>query len=205
VTKTAVNHPLAPCHTPPEPPAALPLRSVLSSLTGDVDPTGLQVLRLISRVSSLYDSVIEHAQSSGGLSGPRWHLLMRLWAQERRTGEGLSPSGLSRCLQVSRNTVSVLLRGLEEQGLIERTLDAVDKRGFCIRLTKASRTLIREHAPAHLAYMNRLLTGLTSEEQAQLIELLGTLYRSIAAQGHWGQEHVPYAAESERDPSLHSE
>jgi DNA-binding MarR family transcriptional regulator len=189
----------------------LPLRSVLSSLTGDVDPTGLQVLRLISRVLSLYDSVIEHAQSSGGLSGPRWHLLMRLWAQERRTGEGLSPSDLSRCLQVSRNTVSALLRGLEEQGLVERTLDAVDKRVFCIRLTEAGRTLIQAHAPAHLAYMNRLLAGLTPEEQAQLIELLGNLYRSIAAQGlpssaakgHAAQEPLPSAEESERDPSLH--
>jgi len=197
-----VNHGIAPCHSPPEPPAALPLRSVLSSLTGDVDPTGLQVLRLISRVSSLYDSVIEHAQSSGGLSGPRWHILMRLWAQERRTGEGLSPSDLSRCLQVSRNTVSVLLRGLEERGLIERALDLDDRRVFCIRLTEASRTLIRESAPAHLAYMNRLLADLAPEEQAQLIELLDKLYRSVASQGHGGQEPPLSPGESERDSSL---
>ena len=50
----------------------------------------------------------------GKLSGPRWHLLMRLLTQEERThGAGLSPSHLSRCLSVSRNTVSALLHGLD--------------------------------------------------------------------------------------------
>jgi DNA-binding MarR family transcriptional regulator len=155
----------------------------LLSLTGDVDPTGLQVLRLVKRTANLYESVIEGSISGAHLSGPRWHMLMRLWAQEQRFEEGLSPSDLSRCLSVSRNTVSALLRGLEERGLIERELDLQDRRGFCIRLSRAGRALIRESAPAHMAFLNRLVDGLSAAEQAQLIDLLDKLLRSVGAHG----------------------
>lgn len=52
---------------------------------------------------------------------PRWGLLMRLYIEEVSGNmSGLSPSQLSHYQHVSKNTVSALLRGLEEQGLIAR-------------------------------------------------------------------------------------
>ena len=67
-----------------------------------------------------------------------------LYVEEQRGKSlGLPPSYLSRCQDVTKNTISVLLRGLEDQGWIERTLDPDDRRVFRIRLTPAGRELIR--------------------------------------------------------------
>jgi DNA-binding MarR family transcriptional regulator len=164
--------------------ATAPLRPFLQDLTGAVDPTGLQLFRLVRTTANLYEAVTHQALSASMLSGPRWHLLIRLLVQEERNhGAGLSPTHLSHCLNVSRNTVSALLRGLEEQGLIERTLDPDDRRVFWIRLSEEGRALVRSSAPQHLAFLNRLVAGLLPAEQAQLIELLDKLYRSVAANG----------------------
>jgi DNA-binding MarR family transcriptional regulator len=164
--------------------AAAPQHLFLQGLTGDADPTGLQLFRLVRTTANLYETATHQALSASTLSGPRWHLLIRLLVQEERNhGAGLSPTHLSHCLNVSRNTVSALLRGLEEQGLIERTLDPDDRRVFWIRLSEEGRALVRSSAPRHLAYLNRLVAGLSAAEQAQLIELLDKLYRSVAANG----------------------
>ena len=98
-----------------------------------------------------------------GALGPRWVLLFRLLAEERcGCGEGISPTHLSQRQNVSKNTISVLLRGLEEQGLIERTLVPDDRRAFQIRLTAAGRTLVETTAPAHIAFLNEMTAGLTA-------------------------------------------
>lgn len=170
------------CHRADGPP---PVRVLLEALVGeaDVDTTGLELAGLIRLTANLYDeaAIVQHPRA-GGISGPRWMLLGRLLAEEARGNrEGLSPTHLSRWQKVSKNTVSALLRGLEEQGLIERAVDPADRRGFRIRLTDAGRELVRSTAPQHLAYLNSLVEDLTSEERAQLLALLGKLCRSLAA------------------------
>ena len=94
---------------------------------------------------------------------------------------GVTPTHLSRIRNVSKNTISALLRGLEEQGLIERALDPEDRRGFRIRLTEAGRDLVRSTSPQHLARLNLLASGLTPDEQRQLVELVRKLYRSLTS------------------------
>ena len=161
------------------------VRAWLEALIGraDIDTTGLELAGLVRMTANLYDEavVVQHPRA-GGISGPRWALLGRLFAEEvRGNREGLSPTHLSRWQKVSKNTISALLRGLEEQGLIVRAVDPADRRGFRIRLTDAGRELVRSTAPDHLAYLNSLVTDLTPEERAQLLELLGKLCRSLAA------------------------
>ena len=93
---------------------------------------------------------------------------------------GISPTHLSRCQNVSKNTISSLLRGLEDQGLVERTLDPADRRGFHIRLTESGRVLVRTTVPEHLAFLNTLAADLTPADRDQLLALLDKLHRSIA-------------------------
>jgi DNA-binding MarR family transcriptional regulator len=76
------------------------------------------------------------------------------------------------------------LRGLEEQGLIERTLDPEDKRIFHIHLSAAGREVVRARAPQHLAHLDDLASSLTPAEQAQLLELLGKLAGALASRQH---------------------
>jgi DNA-binding MarR family transcriptional regulator len=164
----------------PDPHPAL-FKELLSGLGEGIDPTGLELVRLVHMVVNLYASEAENQVNGVSMSGPRWRLLLRLFMEERRgRADGLAPSYLSRCQNVSKNTISVLLRGLEEHGWVERTLDPEDHRVFRIRLTPAGRDLIRTSAPERLAHLNALVDDLSAEERTQLIRLLSKLHRSLA-------------------------
>lgn len=157
-------------------------RSRLKELIGMDDTSGIEILATIRALTRLCEFV--EGQRSGGLelSGPRWGLLLALMAHEQNGRmQGLTPSALSRHQGVTRNTISSLLRGLEEQGYIERALDAEDHRVFRIRLTAAGRKVVQSLAPERVAFMNQLAAGLSSEEKEQLIELLQKLRESIVA------------------------
>jgi DNA-binding MarR family transcriptional regulator len=137
-------------------------------------------MRLIHMAANAYATAVDEQLREADLSGPRWMLLLRLLAEERRgIVDGVSPTRLSRCQNVSKNTISALLGGLEEQGLIERALDPDDKRAFRIRLTDAGRQVVQTTGPGHIAFVNSLAAGLSAEEKAQLMELLEKLRRSL--------------------------
>jgi DNA-binding MarR family transcriptional regulator len=162
-------------------PHAQAIRTLVRSLAGDAGMTGLELIRWLHMATNAYAGAADEQLRDAGLSGSRWVLLFRLLAEERcGCGEGISPTHLSQRQNVSKNTISVLLRGLEEQGLIERTLVPDDRRAFQIRLTDAGRTLVETTAPAHIAFLNAVAAGLTAEENAQLIELLQKLHRSLS-------------------------
>lgn len=162
---------------------------MITALAGDVDPTGVELRRAIRMAANQYDAVEDEKLRELGLSGPRWGLLLRLMGEEQLHGKtDVSPTYLSRCLQVSKNTVSALLGSLEEQGLIERSLDPTDRRVFHIRLTEAGRAIVRDTAPEHIAFLNHLAAGLSAEERSQLAALLEKLHASLQA------AHLPVSA-----------
>lgn len=152
----------------------------LMKYSDHVDIQGLELGSLIRILANYYSAAIIHKASLGELSGPRMGILLRLLAAEENGNlQGINPTMLSRYQHVKKNTISSLLRGLEESGLIERTLDPQDKRVFLIRITEAGKDLIKSSGPKRLAMMNDLSSGLTQEEKAQLIILLEKLRHSI--------------------------
>jgi DNA-binding MarR family transcriptional regulator len=156
------------------------LREALGDLTSGVDLTGFEIVRLLRAVGNQVAQEAASAQAGPGMSGARWHLLLRLYVEEQRgKTAGLPPGYLSRCQDVTKNTISVLLRALEDQGWIERTLDPDDRRRFRIRLTPAGRELIRTTAPSRLAHLNALVGELGAEERTHLVRLLKKLHRSL--------------------------
>ncbi len=156
------------------------LREAIGDLTPGVDLAGFEIVRLLRAVGNQYAQEAASSHAGTGMSGPRWLLLLRLYVEERRGKHlGLPPSYLSRCQDVTKNTISVLLRGLEDQGWIERTLDPDDRRVFRIRLTPAGHELIRTTAPARLGHLNALVDDLGADDRRQLIRLLTKLHRSL--------------------------
>jgi DNA-binding MarR family transcriptional regulator len=154
---------------------------LMEDLGAHVDLTGLELVRLIRILGHQFDRAASVSADDAGVTGPRWRLLLRLMAEEMHApGEGMSPGYLSRCQSVSKNTISTLLRGLEDDGLVERALDTADRRSFRIQLTPAGRDLVRKSTPARLARLNELIAELTSEERSHLITLLTRLNRSLA-------------------------
>ncbi len=160
---------------------AAAFRQMMHDMTGDSEPAGMVIAHQIRHLAIAYDSDLNAHLSGDGLSGPRLALMLRLLAEESfGSGEaGVSPTHLSECQNVSKNTISSLLRGLEEQGLIERDLDPDDRRMFRIRLTGAGRRIVHETTAGHVAHLDHMVRDLDARERTQLITLLEKLAASI--------------------------
>jgi DNA-binding MarR family transcriptional regulator len=159
------------------------LHERMQSFCGPEQCAGLEIAALIRLIANQYEVLHDQqATQDDNLSGPRWGLLLRLAGEEERGNTTATPTYLSRCQNVSKNTISSLLRGLEDQGLIARELDRGDRRIFRIRLTPAGRHLIRTTAPLRIHWHNQLVAQLSPQEKDQLVELLSKLYGSITTE-----------------------
>ncbi len=144
--------------------------------------SGVQVFSTMARILQLSEMLDGQASDDQGIeiSMPRWRVLLHLFMAER-TGQGcgLTPTELSQFQQVSKNTISSLLRGLEEQGMITRETDPKDLRLFHIQLTDAGRQVVMNSAPRRIEGLNRLLSDLPAEDCRQLLALLTRLHVSM--------------------------
>lgn len=161
------------------------MRSQLKKHFGIEDTIGIELFSTIRMLGNLLDAMDNQQMAEDTLSGPRMRLMMRLMGEEDcGNKDGLTPTALSRFQRVSKNTISSLLRGLEDQGLIQRDLDPQDYRIFRIQLTPAGRELIQKVAPQRLGKMNEMASVLEPEEREQLILLLGKLQQSLLVKFH---------------------
>ena len=155
-------------------------RDLLRRMAGERDIRGIEIGTAIQMLARCYIAALHHQDDFSALSGPRMAILLRLLAEENfGNTQGINPTQISQYQNVSKNTVSSLLRGLEEQGLIERTLDPDDKRRFLIRITTMGRDMVRDIGPERVQMMNQMVSALTDDEQDQLLALLKKLRDSM--------------------------
>jgi DNA-binding MarR family transcriptional regulator len=167
------------------------IRALAADSFGVADTSGIELFSLIRAMAHLSEA-LECSRCEGEtLSSTRWRLMMSLVAEEFRGNlDGITPTDLSRYQRVSKNTISSLLRGLEEQGLIRRNLDPDDYRIFRIQLTPTGRELIHATAPDRIRRLNEMAAVLSAEERDQLMALLEKLMHSLVV------SHKPRLTES---------
>jgi DNA-binding MarR family transcriptional regulator len=138
-------------------------------------------LNRIVQIAEIIDS--RPSENCQTISGPRWRILLHLFLSEK-IGKlnGLTPTELSLFQRVSKNTVSALLRGLEEHGYIVRELDVKDLRIFHIHLSETGRQLILETASERIQGFNQMISCLSEEEVSHLTLLLKKLHHSLENQ-----------------------
>jgi DNA-binding MarR family transcriptional regulator len=149
----------------------------MSEVFGIQDMEVLDLFHHLKAVSHLMSHLMGEYRKDGELSQARMRLLIRLVIDNKLgIDTGLQPSELSKSLGVSRNTISALLNGLEEQGLIERHLNPTDRRQFLIRITPAGDELVHTRAPQFAAFVASFLDNLSLDERRTLFALLDKLY-----------------------------
>ncbi|PYE50850.1 MarR family transcriptional regulator [Paenibacillus barcinonensis] len=89
---------------------------------------------------------------------------------------GLKVSEISALLRVKSPTITPVIRGLEDEGLVERTMDPEDRRAVRITITDAGRAIIRAAHEERMATFNRLVEHLGEADSLQLAELLSKVY-----------------------------
>ncbi len=147
----------------------------------EADPTSILLFRQMRKADHLLTHAAEKQLELAGLSWPKFMLLMVLQANESfGSGGGLQPSELSELQGIPRNHVSTLLSGLEEEGLISRTLHGRDHRKFIIRLTPRGRQTLESKLGTQFRGITRCFAAFSAEERATFLDLLTRLTRSLS-------------------------
>lgn len=126
------------------------------------------------RLSVLSNTVSEGIASAyrdqHGLSVTEWRVLAILGRFAGITASEITARGA-----MDKVTVSRAVRRLEDKGLVTRTARSDDRRRMALELTRMGVRLFNAVVPEALAYEQRLLAALTSDEQARFAGLLDKL------------------------------
>jgi DNA-binding MarR family transcriptional regulator len=122
-----------------------------------------------------------HLQSECGLSLGDYTVLNALSnAQDRR----MQLTSLATTVGWERSRLSHHLQRMTTRGLVERTRSTSDRRATDAVLTDAGWDTLSAAAPKHVAWVRTLFfAGITPEQEAQLADILATVYENILAEG----------------------
>lgn len=113
-----------------------------------------------------------HQRSIAGCKPSEIKVLFCIKKGVRSDTSEVTVSEISKRLHVTSPTVTQLIKGLEANGLLERRIDATDRRVVGITLTKKGEMVTQQAAEAFSASMSGLIEYLGEEESDQLAELL---------------------------------
>ncbi len=158
------------------------LQVFAASLYFEGDPQAIRLMDEIRKVAHQLYRLSEASLESTDLSYAQYRVLLHLLFNEwLGNAEGLNPSEISTHQGTSRNTISALIRSLEDAGLLARELDQDDRRRFYIRLTEAGRQKIRDHANRHMQLVSNIFAVFTPDEMNTLSGLLQKLNECAGA------------------------
>jgi DNA-binding MarR family transcriptional regulator len=95
----------------------------------------------------------------------------------------LTPSELAARERIQRPTVTRIVAGLEEEGLVQRTRDPQDRRSSLVALSPAGRELLARGRTRKDAYLARRLRELDADERATLQRAAAILERLLEEDG----------------------
>ncbi len=138
----------------------------------EINHQSFRLMDEMRMVSHLLHQLSESNLSESGLSYAQYRILFMLHFAEETDACGMTPSEISSRQGTSRNTISSLIRTLEEDGLIMRELDVDDRRKFNILLTEAGRDVVMERAKEHMLMVDTIFKILDPIEMETLSDLL---------------------------------
>lgn len=125
----------------------------------------------IARIRRKYERAATEQLRECGLSLAQFDLLTTL-----STCEGTTQQALAKQLLVTQGNITQLLDKLEQRGLLTRQQEG---RTNCLQITEQGRQLLATVLPAHTTWNAQQFSGLSIEEQRQLLRLLQKLERTM--------------------------
>lgn len=134
----------------------------------------LHLLRVATDLSIALDSCL----SQHGLLQGRWWVLILLMREDNNTA---MPSSLAEKAGVTRATMTGLIDGLAQSGLVERVFAQDDRRSIQIRLTEAGQAKLDEVMPDYYQRLRECMQGLDEASRQQLNGILDAINAGIPA------------------------
>ena len=129
---------------------------------------------LVSDLARLLKTYVDHQARRYGMTRAQWAVLSRL---ER--SEGLKQSELAEMLDLQPISLTRLLDGLSDGGLIERRADPNDRRAKRLFLTKEARPLMDRLAVLGEEVMAEVLAGLDDTDIDALLDRLAVVKENL--------------------------
>jgi MarR family transcriptional regulator for hemolysin len=134
-------------------------------------PLGLHLTRVAKAASRAFDDAL--AEAGGSL--PEWLVLLSL-----KSGRPASQRELAHAVGVQGATLTHHLNAMETAGLVTRRRDPENRRVHVVELTSAGDELFFRLRDAAVAFNQRLSSGLSDADIAQIHALLTRLYDNVA-------------------------
>lgn len=94
---------------------------------------------------------------------------------------GINQGATGRMLGIKRANMVALINDLVDKGLVERVVDATDRRAFSLTVTKTGTAALADAVARIEAHEDRMLADLSTSERALLLDLLGRIERRSPA------------------------
>jgi DNA-binding MarR family transcriptional regulator len=117
--------------------------------------------------------------TGGGMTVPRASLLLGLTLKSEPAGM----SELGESLGMSPRNMTVLVDGLEKEGLVRRVSHRHDRRIKLVELTQAGRQVAEQELGPSQSAAAALFDDFTPEERGELLRLLEKVADSLRARG----------------------
>jgi DNA-binding MarR family transcriptional regulator len=159
----------------------LPSPEILSKFAErypDADVTAISGFLYLMRVATDLSLALDTCLSKHDLLQGRWWVLILLMREESVT---TTPSILAEKLGVTRATMTGLLDGLEQNGLVTRVFAKEDRRSVNIQLTSAGQAKLDVVMPDYYRRLKQCMQALDEEKRTQLQQLLGLINMGIPA------------------------
>ena len=136
----------------------------------ELDVQSMALIGRFKRIAQHLSAGMGETFAKHGLNAASFDMLATL----RRSGPdyALSPNDLIASTMVTSGTMTNRIDQLCKAGWVERLKNPNDGRGFIISLTPEGRDVIDAAIVDHVATQDRLVSGLDTEEQLQLNQLL---------------------------------
>ncbi len=144
----------------------------------DADVTAIAGFLYLLRVATDLSLALDTCLSKHDLLQGRWWVLILLMREASITS---TPSILADKLGVTRATMTGLLDGLEQSGLVTRVFAKEDRRSVKIQLTAAGQAKLDVVMPDYYRRLRQCMQALDAEKRLQLQQLLGLINLGIPA------------------------
>ena len=133
-------------------------------------PIGLDLARTAKQCSRAFDEAL----AAAGGSQPVWLILISL-----KTSEPDNQRKLAEAVGIQGATLTHHLNAMESDGLVTRRRDPANRRVHVVELTEAGDQLFHRLRAVVAAFDQRLRTGLSDQEIAELARLLARLRDNV--------------------------
>jgi DNA-binding MarR family transcriptional regulator len=146
----------------------------------DLDASPIGLIGRLHRLADVLNVELRKVFAEAGLGDGDFDVLVTL----RRHGAPyeLTPGELGATTMVTSSAVTKRIDRLERAGLVTRTVSREDARSRRIRLTEAGFSLVDRLMAAHVANEQRLVSGLSEHDRAQLAAILRRWGQSLGAE-----------------------